>query len=169
MPFPIRRCFPRTLFLAALTLFESVSGPFSKTAHETNGRGGPLAILPSGHKVWLEIARTPNEQARGYMFRDRVGPKEGMLFLFPESDFHSFWMKNCRTALDILWLDEDFRVVHLESEVPPCRHDPCPSYSPMRKAHYTLEVRSGLARRTGARIGEIIRFENVPWTTPAGP
>src|SRR6266850_8102395 len=99
----------------------------------------PRAIFPDGHAFRLEIARTPEQKARGYMYRDKVGRREGMLFLFPDSDFHSFWMKNCRIPLDIVWLDEEHRVVYIEPMAPPCRADPCPGYVPMRKAHYVLE------------------------------
>ncbi len=121
----------------------------------------PRAVFPDGHRFKLEIARTPEEQARGYMFRSYVGPEEGMLFPFPESGLHSFWMKNCKVSLDILWLSEDLDLVHLEEKVPPCRKDPCPSYSSMRKARYVLEIRAGMALKAGLHLGDRIRIEGV--------
>ena len=69
------------------------------------------AVLPSGHEFSLEIAADAASRERGYMFRDRVGPRDGMLFLFESTDRWPFWMKNCRVSLDILWLDDAFRVV----------------------------------------------------------
>lgn len=122
----------------------------------------PRATFPNGRAFRLELARTPEERARGYMFREKVGREEGMLFLFDRTDFHPFWMKNCRVPLDLIWLDEEFRVVHLELEVPPCSADPCPGYFPMSKARYALEVRSGMAGKSGLRIGDPIRVEGIP-------
>ena len=122
---------------------------------------GPRAIFPDGRAFRLELARTAEEQSRGYMFRERVGRDEGMLFLFGEEGFHSFWMKNCEVPLDILWLSGDLQVVHLEPNLPPCRRDPCPGYQSMRKARFVLEIRGGMAGRTGIKVGDFIRLEGV--------
>jgi len=130
---------------------------------------GPAATFPDGHSFRLEIARTPEERALGYMFREGVGPEEGMLFLFPRDDFHSFWMKNCRVSLDLVWLSEGLTVVHLEKRVPPCRRDPCPSYLPMRKARLVLEVKAGMAEKAGLRVGDPVRLEGVELTAPDPP
>ena len=129
----------------------------------------PVATFPDGHSFRLEIARTPEERARGYMFREEVGTREGMLFLFPREDFHSFWMKNCRVFLDLVWLSEGGTVVHLEKNVPPCRRDPCPSYAPMRKARLVLEVRAGMAEKSGLRVGDPVRLVGVEIPSPGPP
>lgn len=123
--------------------------------------GLPIAIAPDGHEFRLEIASTPEQQARGYMFRKRVGRDEGMLFVFPGSDFHSFWMKNCLVSLDIIWLSEALTIVHLEQQVPACRKDPCPSYPSMSKARYVLEIASGGAKKHRLRVGETIRLSGL--------
>ena len=93
------------------------------------------------------------------MFREKITDQEGMVFLFDQLDFHSFWMKNCRVSLDIVWLDELWRVVHLETNLPPCKKDPCPSYAPMQTARYVLEVQGGLAAREGVKVGDHIIFK----------
>lgn len=118
----------------------------------------PKAIAPDGHTFRLEIASTPEQRARGYMFREKVGRDEGMLFVFSSSDFHSFWMKNCLVSLDIIWLSEDLTVVHLEQQVPACRKDPCPGYPSMSKARYVLEIASGGARKHGIQVGVKLRI-----------
>jgi len=133
------------------------------------GPAVPTAIFPDGHSFRLEIARTPEERAQGYMFREEVGPREGMLFLFPRDDFHSFWMKNCRVSLDLVWLSEGLTVVHLEKSVPPCRREPCPSYLPMRKARLVLEIKAGMAEKAGLRVGSPVRLEGLDLTAPDPP
>jgi hypothetical protein len=114
--------------------------------------------LPSGRLIVAEIADTPERIQRGYMFRREVGDGEGMIFVFPEPGIHSFWMKNTLVPLDMLWLEEDGRVIHVEASVPPCRADPCPGYGPPRKARYVLEVRGGTAAREGLVIGDRVRI-----------
>jgi uncharacterized protein len=134
-----------------------------------SGRAGPFAVFPDGHAFRIEIARTSQERAMGYMFRERVGPDEGMLFLFPVDDFHSFWMKNCRVSLDLIWLSEDRRVVYIEKGVPPCLKDPCPSFVPMRKARYVLEIASGGSNREGLKTGDLVQIQGVDLEAPVAP
>ena len=95
------------------------------------------------------------------MYREKVGRDEGMLFIFPNSDFHSFWMKNCLVSLDIIWLSEELTIVHLEQQVPACRKDPCPGYPSMSKARYVLEIASGGAKKHGLQVGEKIRISGI--------
>lgn len=122
-------------------------------------RGTPspraIAILPSGRQVFLEVASDPIARQRGLMFRERLDPSTGMLFVFEESRRHAFWMKNCRISLDIVWLDDRFVVVDVAPELPPCPVDgPCPERIPMRPARYVLELAAGTARAEGVRLGE---------------
>ena len=72
------------------------------------------ATLPSGRVLVLEVRRTPEERARGYMGRAHVGDDEGMLFVHPEPAVRKFWMKNCLVSLDLIWMDADHRIVHIE-------------------------------------------------------
>ena len=115
-------------------------------------------LLPSGHVLMVEIADTPREISRGYMFREKISDDEGMVFLLGRLGFHSFWMKNCKVSLDITWLDENWQVVHQELGVPPCEADPCRSYIPMKASMYVLEVRAGLARREGLLPGSRVVY-----------
>ncbi len=114
-----------------------------------------VAVLPSGDEFMVELAVTPEERRIGYMHRDQVGPSDGMLFLFGSDDIHGIWMKNCRVALDIIWLDQDFRVVHIAPDRQPCEPDgPCPSAYPFRPARYVLELAGGRAAETGLKAGD---------------
>ena len=116
-----------------------------------------VAVFPSVAECSLEIAQSPEERARGYMFRDAVGPREGMLFLFDDSARHSFWMKNCRVALDIIWLDDAYRVVHVAPSQPPCPESgECAPIVPLRPGRYVLEVASGVARAEKLELGSTL-------------
>src|SRR5207244_6423593 len=102
---------------------------------------------PKGTRILAEVADTPAKRASGLMFRDRLAPDRGMLFVFEEAGAWSFWMKNTKIALDILWLGPDKRVVYIEENVPGCRQDPCPEYKPNREALYVLELPAGTVKR----------------------
>ncbi|GJL63317.1 MAG: hypothetical protein NPIRA04_19710 [Nitrospirales bacterium] len=78
-----------------------------------------------------------------------MAPDRGMLFIFRELDYWNFWMKNTKMPLDIIWLDVDWNVVHIESHVPICTKtdDSCPRYRTQKKALYVLELGAGMAER----------------------
>lgn len=122
-----------------------------------------VAVLPSGAEFSLEVAADDTSRARGYMFRDRVGPKEGMLFVFEREDRYPFWMKNCKVPLDIIWLDASFRVVHIVSSAPPCPPDgECASVIPLRSGRYVLEFAGGTVLREGLRLSDPVVILSEP-------
>src|SRR6185436_13556462 len=112
--------------------------------------------FPGGRTIAAEIADTAEREMYGYMYRPEVREDEGMVFVYPEAGWHSFWMKNTLVPLDILWLNEDFSILHMETPAPPCKADPCPSFGPMRASRYVLETRAGTAGRERLRIGDRI-------------
>ncbi len=126
-------------------------------------------ILPGGQALHVEVAESPIRRQLGYMFREQVGPEDGMIFLFEEAAFHSFWMKNVRFSLDILWMAGDGTVVDSSIETPPCREDPCPSYRPMARALYVLELAGGRAEKLGIRPGQTLQVLLPKVAAPSKP
>ena len=114
---------------------------------------------PNGARLFAEVADTPAKRASGLMFRDRLAPDRGMLFVFEEAGSWTFWMKNTKIALDILWLGPDKRIVYIEENVPGCRQDPCPEYKPNREALYVLELPAGTVKREKLAKGMNLRFD----------
>jgi uncharacterized membrane protein (UPF0127 family) len=114
--------------------------------------------LPSGKVVQVELMVKDEDRAMGLMFRPSLPLDRGLLFVFDAPDFHGFWMKNCRFPIDMVWLDQDRKVVHVAEAVPPCKAEPCPVYQPLRKASYVVELNAGQARREKAVLGATIGF-----------
>jgi uncharacterized membrane protein (UPF0127 family) len=118
----------------------------------------PLA-LPSGKVLQAEVMVSDEDRAMGLMFRPSLPLDRGMIFVFEASDFHGIWMKNCKFPIDILWLDEEKKIVHVAESVPPCKAEPCPVYNPMRRAAYVIELNAGQARREKAVLGAMVSFQ----------
>ncbi|HZC68169.1 MAG TPA: DUF192 domain-containing protein [Nitrospirales bacterium] len=114
---------------------------------------------PNGERILAELADTPAKRVSGLMFRDRLPPDRGMLFVFEKADAWSFWMKNTKIALDILWLGPDKRIVYIEENVPGCRQDPCPEYKPNKEALYVLELPAGTVKREKLAPGMKLQFD----------
>jgi uncharacterized protein len=115
--------------------------------------GGPAVT------VAVELARTPDEQARGLMFRRELPEGRGMLFLFEREEIRRFWMKNTLIPLDMIFLDGKRQIVGVEENTVP--HDE-ESRGPDDPAQYVLEVPAGYTRRHGLGPGARASFVNVP-------
>ncbi|MBI5252912.1 MAG: DUF192 domain-containing protein, partial [Euryarchaeota archaeon] len=62
------------------------------------------------------------------------------------------WMKNMLFPLDIIWLDSDLKVVHIEHDIPPCKEESCPIYLPSSPARYILEVNANVTKSLPLRL-----------------
>ena len=109
-----------------------------------------------------EIAVTAAERAQGLMYRDALPRDRGMLFVFPEEGVHSFWMKNTRIELDIVFIGADRSVVSIARRAKPCRNEPCAIYSPDGNIGYALEIAGGLAAANGFAPGDMVEFRDAP-------
>jgi uncharacterized membrane protein (UPF0127 family) len=117
--------------------------------------------MPDGSTIMAELADTTEKRARGLMFRDTLPRDRGMLFTFAEPGHWTFWMKNTRLTLDIIWLDRQKQVVHVERNVPGCGRtdEGCPQYQPNDEALYALEIAGGMAEQLKLRRGMKLRFQ----------
>jgi uncharacterized membrane protein (UPF0127 family) len=111
------------------------------------------------HCFYVELAKTPEERARGLMFREHLDPDKGMLFIFDWEAVHPFWMKNTLIPLDIIWIDKNKEVVFISKDTQPCEQEPCPNINPYKKAKYVLEVCGGTAERIGLNVGDKLKLD----------
>jgi len=117
----------------------------------------PYVVL-KGQRFTVELAETSEKQALGLMFRDSLAEDHGMLFLFPGESRRSFWMKNTRIPLDILYFDSNLALVSLVADARPCRSARCPTYPSEGPAQYVLELKSGKAAELGVRPGDVLEL-----------
>lgn len=113
----------------------------------------------AGQRYQVEIADDDGERARGLMFRDALPAGHGMLFIHDAEMPLAYWMKNTRIPLDILYFDDQRRLVSQQRGVPPCSAgDRCPPYPSTAPARYVLELNAGEAERLGLQDGAVLRF-----------
>ena len=103
----------------------------------------------------IEFARTDYETQTGLMYRKSMQDDRGMLFIFEDVIRRSFYMKNTEFALDIIYLDEERKVVSIQKNAKPFDKSSLPSEAP---AKYVLEVNAGLSDRWGLEAGDLMEF-----------
>lgn len=107
----------------------------------------------------IELATTPDQVSKGLMWRRSMDEDKGMLFVMDSLVPQSFWMLNTYIPLDIIYLDENKRVVSIAENTTPKSTDPIPSGAP---ALYVLEVNAGYAARKGIKVGDRMEWYIPP-------
>ncbi|WP_455244298.1 DUF192 domain-containing protein [Petrachloros mirabilis] len=117
--------------------------------------------LPGGVIIHAEIADTQLKRAEGLMYRDHLAKDRGMLFMFDQAQLWTFWMKNTKIPLDIIWMNENKQIIHIARNVPICTRtdDSCPQYQPNDPATFVLELGGGEADRLKLEKGTKLKFD----------
>lgn len=157
--------------LSMLMIGCSSSPPIAAPPEPSSGEAVPVSnagqSLPitakvdvGGQVIQLEVAKTPNQQAMGLMFRSKLDDDRGMLFPFNPPRPVSFWMKNVLIDLDMVFL-QNGKVVAVADSVPPCKTDPCPVYGPASSVDQVIELRGGRAKELGIKAGDRLTIQPV--------
>lgn len=99
----------------------------------------------------LEVADTSSTRERGLSGRDGLATSTGMLFAFEHPGRYSFWMKDMHFPIDIMWLRDDWCVVHIMPNVSPDSYPD--TFAPPVPATYVIEVGAGALSENGVTIG----------------
>lgn len=104
----------------------------------------------------IEIAETNYETQTGLMYRNSMEDRQGMLFIFPDVAFHSFYMKNTKFPLDIIYIDDRLKVTNIIKNAQPLDESSLPSAVPVK---YVLEVKAGLSDVWSLAAGDSIAYQ----------
>jgi uncharacterized membrane protein (UPF0127 family) len=103
----------------------------------------------------IEIADDDAQRERGLMYRKQMEMSTGMLFIFEDQDYRSFWMKNTYIPLDIIYLDANRKIVRIHENVATLNEQSVPSDFP---AKYVVEVIAGFTALYSITTGDMITF-----------
>jgi uncharacterized protein len=155
------------------TLLVCLVAVTSCSAQEESGRDGQTgAELPSGSPTFapgkalidtggdsvlidVEVAETPEQRRFGLMFRESLGERSGMVFLFFETTSGAFWMKNTLIPLSIAFFDRD-GIIRAILDMEPCKEEPCRLYHPRVSYSGALEVNQGAFDDWNVSVGDRI-------------
>jgi hypothetical protein len=144
----------RRLFFAAP--FVVAAGVAAAQEGDIKFQHSSLVIETGGRELKFEVDMALNdiERARGLMFREKLGPYEGMLFDFHQEQPVSFWMKNTLIPLDMVFIAADGTIRHIHSNAVPLSTDAVPSKFPVRGV---LEINGGSAKLLGIKPGDKVK------------
>lgn len=153
----------RPIALSCLLVLTLAGAACASAGSARPGRVNPSpAVELHGHRIGVEVADDDATRSHGLMDRAAMPADHGMLFVFPDSQIRTFWMKRTLIPLDMLFFDGHRKLVTLLADVRPCKADPCPVYPSAAPARYVLELNAGAAARLGVREGDVITLMGVP-------
>ena len=115
-----------------------------------------VTIWVSGTPLQVEIKDTPSGWMQGLMFRKTLPENQGMLFIFEDSDFHSFWMKNTYIPLSIAFVSANKKIVQIDSMFP---LDTLNLHSPQKPIKYAIEANQGWFQHHKIKLGDRVRIK----------
>jgi uncharacterized protein len=117
----------------------------------------PVIPLNAGiHVIKAEVAAKDVERQQGLMYREKMGPNEGMVFLFEAPAGVCMWMKNTFIPLSVAFIDESGKIINIEEMQPQTTDSHCAK----KPARYALEMNLGWFKQKNIKAGSVI--EGLP-------
>ena len=123
-----------------------------------------VLVKANGRSIPVEEALTRSQRIQGLMNRDHLAVGTGMWFVFDGDKERSFWMRNTRISLDIVYVNGKGRIVRIIRRTVPYSERGLPSGAPAR---YVLEVNGGEAAKLGLVEGGYIQTCGTPGPKPS--
>jgi uncharacterized protein len=114
-----------------------------------------IETTDGGQQFAVELAVTSEQRAQGLMYRQRMPADAGMLFLYPAARPVSMWMKNTLIPLDMLFIGDDGRILHIAERTIP---GSTATISSMQPARAVLELNGGTAARLKIQVGDRVLY-----------
>ena len=151
--------------LLALTLVLLLSGCALTDALTSaiNGSGLPTKTITietakKKVKVKAEVADESAKRTKGLMDRKKLADGKGMWFVFENEGLRTFWMKNTKIPLDVVFFNKDKEIVSFAENMEPCvapkKNGDCKTYSSRKSAMYALEVPAGFVKANEVKVGQ---------------
>lgn len=138
-----------------------VGGPLEPVESEGGLPGyNQTVVSVADARLLADIADTNEKRSLGLGVRGNMTEGEGMLFLLETSSKQPFWMNGMKFPIDIIWINSEKTVVHIEHSLEPCPSPiDCPNYYPDAEALYVLETVAGFAEEHGVTDDTKVQFE----------
>lgn len=148
-----------SIFAAILTFYPKDETGLVETnpsEYEDDKKGAMEVTIDDGTKVLVVVADTDVKRQQGLSGLESLKKNSGMLFVFDKPGKYGFWMKDMNFPIDIIWIDANHTIVHIERNVSP---DTFPQlFASSKNALYVLEVAAGFADTHNMEIADQVTF-----------
>lgn len=118
-------------------------------------------VIIGDRKFEVSVADSQKEREIGLSETKSLLQDQGMVFLFEKPDHYSFWMRNMKFPIDIIYINDD-QIVTIQNNAQPAQEQESPIiYTPTEPSDKVLEINSGLAEKYGFKKGDKVKIENL--------
>jgi uncharacterized membrane protein (UPF0127 family) len=144
----------------ALTMLFVFAGCGEREVNSVKDLNTRIVTLPDGTKFRTELVTAEADLTRGLKYRDNLESDAGMLFAYGKPGFYRYWMFEVKFPIDIIWLDQNRRIVQLVHKAPPCPGPDvtCPVYGGDFESQFVVEFNAGTALKHTLKPGMVIDF-----------
>lgn len=143
----------KVLFIFGFIVIILIAGAFSYTFYNSS----KSAVEIKGHAFQVELAKTDKEKQVGLSKYKSIPQERGMLFIFDKPEFYSFWMKEMKFPIDIIFINNS-RIVTIYQNLP---IDNLNIYSPTSPSDKVLEINANISKKYGFGVGDSVIFKNI--------
>ena len=122
---------------------------------------GDIEVNVKNLVLQVKVASTADVRKKGLSNIDSLPINEGMLFVFDQKGRYSFWMKDMKFPIDIIWIDENKKIVNISKNAipePKKADKDLTKYDSSYDVKYVLEINAGLAGANNLQIGDLVNF-----------
>jgi len=112
-------------------------------------------------KFNIVVASTDQEKQIGLSDTEVLGENDGMLFVFDKADFYSFWMRNMKFPIDIIYLNGDTVTTVIKNASPSANNENLVTYQPTKESDRVFEVNAGVADKYNIKEGTTLKIDNL--------
>lgn len=131
------------------------------SSEQTVSKKGKVQLSVKTLNLDVTVAQSSSLRQKGLSKREFLPLTEGMLFVFEKTGRYSFWMKDMKFAIDIIWIDEANKIVQITKNVPPeprKKDSQLTVYKPDSEILYVLEINAGLSDFNNLEVGDTVNF-----------
>lgn len=113
-------------------------------------------VIVGGKTFLVDTVRSKYAMQVGLSDRDKLLSDNGMLFVFKNPEKHGIWMKNMKFPIDILWIDQNFKIIHMEKSIATSTYPKV--FTPNSSDMYVLEISAGQLDVLGVKTDDFVVF-----------
>jgi uncharacterized protein len=119
-------------------------------------------VTIANHNFKVSVAASQKEREIGLSEAKSLSENQGMIFLFEKPDYYSFWMKNMKFPIDIIYINQD-TIVTIKNSVPSPKNSSeiLPVYNSTGPSNKVLEIQAGLSKKYNFKNGDKVKYENL--------
>ena len=156
----------KKVLLAFFILIIAVSGVYYTQNYMKGGEvlsifKKPATVTIDSQSFNVTVATSETERDKGLSETKSIAPNQGMIFLFDKAGYYSFWMKNMKFPIDIIFINNDQIVtIHGNAQIIKDQENPI-IYSSTGASDKVLEIQAGLSKKYNFKIGDKVKYENL--------